>query len=134
MNKTAELLDKCKEKLGISSTYALAKHFEVEESGLNNYYAGRRIPDDYACFKIAEILEIDPGYVIATIKAESEKNEKKRDYFRSFGGTSRKIAASLMLVVALGTSLLSALPRGSDFNALWRVFLKKRTSHNGGLR
>lgn len=128
MNKTAEFLDKCKEKLNISSTYALAKYFDIDETALRNYYAGRRIPDEFSCFKIAEILEIDPAYVIAQIKSESEKNEKKRDYFRSFGGTSRKIAASIILGLALSLSWLSA---GSDFNAFWRVFSKRRTSYNG---
>lgn len=131
MNKTAEYLDKCKEKLNISSTYALAKEWEVGENLLHNYYTGKSHPDEFMCFRIAEVLEIDPAYVIAQIKSESEKNEKKRDYFRSFGGTSRKIAASIMLAVALSTTLLSALPHGSVFNAFWRVFSKRRTSYNG---
>ena len=81
MNKTIEFLDKCKEKLNISSTYALAKKTELSESLLSHYYSGRNMPDDFACFKIAEILELDPALIIASIKGESEKNEKKRVFF-----------------------------------------------------
>lgn len=126
MNKTAEYLDLCKEKLMFSSTYKLAKHWGVGENLLSQYYNGRNSPDEFMCFKIAEVLELDPAYVIAQIKSESEKNEKKREYFRSFGGTSRKIAASIMLAVALSTSLLGVQPHGSVFNALSRVFHKWR--------
>jgi hypothetical protein len=125
MNKSAKLLDNCKKKLLISSTYKLSQITGITESKLSEIYSGKHIAGIYECFKIAEILEIDPAYVIAEIKSESEKNDKKREYFRTFHGTSRKIAASIMLAVVLGTGLVSALPRGSDFNALWRVFLKR---------
>lgn len=124
--KTIEYLDKCKEKLLMSSTYELAHYMDVSEQLLSNYYRGRNEADDYMCFKMAEILEFDPAYVIASIKAESEKNEKKASYFRSFSGASRKIAASTVLAVLLSFTFLTDLGTQSDFNALWRVFLKRR--------
>jgi transcriptional regulator with XRE-family HTH domain len=120
-------LDKCKEKLNISSTYALSKLWDISEQVLSRYYSGEREPEDYACFKIAETLELDAAYVIATIKAETEKNENKKNYFRSFSGASRKIAASVVLTVALSISLLSALGSGitSDVRTAWAVFLRR---------
>lgn len=56
MSKTIEYLDKCKEKLNISSSYALAKAWGVSEGVLSYYYNGKSHPDEYMCFKIAETL------------------------------------------------------------------------------
>lgn len=103
---TAEYLDKCKEKLNISSTYALAKAWDVSETMLGNYYNGRRSPDDFACFKIAETLNLDPAYVIAQIRAENEKDEKKAEYFRVFGGLLSKQAINIVLVLVCVASLV----------------------------
>lgn len=124
--KTIELLNKCKEKLKISSTYALSKKTGMSEQLLANYYRGRNMPDDYACFKIAEILEIDPAFVIAQIKAESEPNAEKRAYFRSFGGASKKAAVNIVLAVLLSFTFLNVSVTQNDFNAFWRVFFRKR--------
>lgn len=111
---TRELLDKCKEKLNISSTYALAKIWDVSESMLSNYYNGKRTPDDFACFKIAETLNLDPAFVIAQIRAENEKDEKKAEYFRVFGGLLRKQAVNIVLVLVCVASLVSAPDTEND--------------------
>lgn len=122
MNITSEFLDKCKEKLGKSTAYQLAKYWDVSEQNLSRYYNGESVPDEFMCFKIAETLEVDPAFVIAKIRAESEKNEKKRDYFRSFGGTSRKAAASIIMALALSFTWLGGLTANGGST----VFLKRR--------
>lgn len=109
-----EYLDKCKEKLGLSSTYALAKHWGIGEAVLGNYYNERRTPDDFACFKIAETLSLDPAFVIAKIKAETEKDEKKAEYFRVFGGVLKKQAVNILLVLVCVGSLVSAPDTEND--------------------
>lgn len=127
MKKTVELLDKCKKKLNISSTYELSEITGISEQALSNYYLNKSNPDEYVCFKIAEVLELDPAYVIAQIKSESEKNDKKREYFRSFGGSSRKIAASIATLALLGAISLGGLGLGigeSLKNAI-SVFLRR---------
>ena len=124
MTKTVEYLDKCKEKLMISSSYKLAKHWEIGENLLSNYYAGRNMPDEFMCFKIAEILELDPAYVIASIRAESEKNEKKKNYFKSFNSASRKVATSTALVAVLSFFCLIGLSVGGVKTAQ-AVFFKR---------
>lgn len=124
MNKAAELLNKCKEKLEISSTYALSKQSEISEQNLSRYYNGEQSPDDYTCFKIAEILELDPAYVIASIRAESEKNEKKKNYFKCFNSASRKVATSTALVAVLSFFCLIGLGIGGVKTAQ-AVFLRR---------
>ncbi|MFL9711436.1 helix-turn-helix domain-containing protein [Methylobacillus sp. Pita1] len=102
-----EYFDECKKKLGITSNYALAKALDLSESRVSDYYKGRHTPDNYACFKIAETLEIDPAVVIAEISAENEKNEKKREFFKVFRGACGKAAAGIILVLGLSFSLLN---------------------------
>lgn len=138
MTITSDYLDDCKKKLNISSTYALAKIWEISEGALNNYYSGKRIPDEFACFKIAETLEIDAAYVIARIKSESEKDPKKAEYFRVFGGLLRKQAINIVLVLACVISLVNAPDTGDDnlyiaisASAVTALFYEIKTSYNG---
>jgi transcriptional regulator with XRE-family HTH domain len=109
-----EFLDKCKEKLNISSSYALAKEWGVSETILSNYYNGKRSPDEFACFKIAETLNLDPAFVIAQIRAENEKDEKKAEYFRVFGGVLKRQAVNILLVLVCVGSLVSAPDTQND--------------------
>lgn len=109
-----EYLDECKKKLNISSTYALAKHWDMSEQVLGRYYLGERSPDEFACFKIAETLELDASFVIAKIKSETEKDEKKREYFRVFGGALRKQGANILLVLVCVFSLASVNDTNDD--------------------
>jgi len=106
-------LDECKEKLDIKSNYALAKALNVKDNIIGYYYSGERVPDEFACFKIAEVLEIDPAIVIAEIRAESEKDPKKREYFRAFRGACGKAAAGIMLALALSVFFANVPPDGA---------------------
>lgn len=115
--KTIEYLDKCKEKLGISSTYALAKEFKIEERRLREHYEGRG-KSEYVYFKIAQMLEMDAAYIIADIKSETEKDEVKRDFFKSFVGTLTKGAKIGLLVLCLNLA-------GNAFNSVGRVFYRR---------
>jgi len=105
--KLAEYLDDCKKKLGVTTSYQLAKHIDIPTNKLSEYYAGKHLPDDYVLFQIAELLQIDPAIVIAEVRSEMEKNPKKREYFKVFRGACGKAAAGIILGLALSISLLS---------------------------
>ncbi|WP_334106609.1 hypothetical protein [Methylobacillus sp.] len=105
--RTVEYLDECKKKLGITSNYALAKALDITEQRMHDYYKGKHAPDEYGCFRIAECLEIDPAIVIAEIRAETEKNPRKREFFKVFRGACGKAAAGIILGLALSFSLLN---------------------------
>lgn len=109
-----ELLDKCKEKLNESSNYGLSKKMGISETNLSRYYSEKSSPDDFACFKIAETLNLDPAYVIAQIRAENEKDEKKAEYFRVFGGVLKRQAVNILLVLVCVGSLVSAPDTQND--------------------
>lgn len=114
MSATTEFLDDCKKKLGISSTYALSKTLGISEAVLSNYYNGKRAPDEFMCFKIAETLEIDAAFVIAKIRSETEKDPKKAEYFKVFGGVLKRQAVNIVLVLVCVLSLLNAPDTEND--------------------
>lgn len=91
--KSIEYLDKVKKKLEISSNYAVARVLEIDRQMVNAYYRGERVPDAYACTRIAIALGEDPAVVMATIYEETEKNEKRREFWRDFASHASKAAA-----------------------------------------
>jgi hypothetical protein len=80
----AELLDRCKAKLEIKSDYALAKMLDIPRMRISDYRLGKVKLDEYAYFKIAEILEESPIKLMAMILAKNAKNENKRLFFQRF--------------------------------------------------
>ena len=113
--KIEKYLDKCKEKLNISSTYSLAKAFGMEERRLREHYEGRGA-SEYVYFKIAQVLEMDAAFVIADIKSETEKDEVKRDFFKSFAGSLMKGVKIIMLAMLLNLSQGAFNDRGAVFS------------------
>ena len=79
-----EYLEACKNKLKVDSYYKLANELEIAESDIHFYLHGKRLPSVYACFKIAECLGIEPSIIMADIASETEKNAKKRAFFKTF--------------------------------------------------
>ncbi|MBZ0105543.1 MAG: hypothetical protein K8H84_07910 [Sulfuricella denitrificans] len=112
MNTTIDFLDAVKAKHGLVSDYALAKELGVRQSCIGNYRAKRSYLDDLMAVKVAEALEIDPMYVIASANAErSKKAEEKKvwtDILEKLGG----LAASVVIGLAL-----TALPSPSAYAA-----------------
>ena len=96
-----EYIDACKTKLKVDSYYKLAIELDLRESDLTFYRHGSRLPSVYACFKFAECLGLDPAIIIADIASESEKNPKKRNYFKAFMSTCKKAVAGILLITAL---------------------------------
>ena len=80
----ADLLDQAKTVLGVETDYALGQRLDISRMRVSDYRAGRRKMDEYACFRIAEVLGKSPSEVIAEVMAANEKNEDKRLYFQRF--------------------------------------------------
>ncbi|WP_426078885.1 DUF3693 domain-containing protein [Janthinobacterium sp. PSPC3-1] len=106
MKTTIEFLDAVKEKLGITSDYALAKRLGFSLSTVSNYRTGRRILDDDAALDIAMALEVHPFEVIASVNAERAKTPEQR---ARWSGVMEKFSASF------NSLLLGASPRRASF-------------------
>ena len=105
MSKAKELLLECKIKLGIESDYKLAQALEVHRTRISEYMNEKRTPDAYAAVRIAQILGRDPAEIIATIEADSEKNPKRREFWRDFLQRATQAARRGMLVLLCGLTL-----------------------------
>lgn len=79
---TDEILNKAKEKLGISSDYALAKKLGIGKGRVGNYRTGHCKPDEEVCFMLAEILEEEPQAIIAAVRLDAEKEPSKTEYLQ----------------------------------------------------
>ena len=102
MKTTIEFLDAVKEKLGITSDYALAKQLGFPLSTMSNYRTGRRIIDDDAALEVAMALEVNPLQVIAAANIERAKTPEQR---ARWSGVVEKFSLSFNLL------LLGASPR-----------------------
>ena len=104
MKSTVEYIKEAKDKLGISSDYALSKELGLTKQAISKYQTGERVMDDYTAAKIANVLEINPLEPIAAANAEREKDAAKVDFWRRLGSSSK--AASLGGVLILGAFLI----------------------------
>ncbi|HEM0854046.1 TPA: hypothetical protein U0V88_004790, partial [Escherichia coli] len=73
----ADYIDDLKEKLEITSDYAIAKHLGIERQNITRARNGEPL-NDKICFRIASELKINPMEIIATAKAQKEKNNDIR--------------------------------------------------------
>ena len=96
-----ELLDEAKTKTGAKTDYKLAQVLDIPNERISDYRAGRRYPDDYACMRLAMALGQDPLEILAQIRAESEKNDKRKAFWRSFPTSWRRGLLGLLLPVML---------------------------------
>lgn len=114
----AELLDECIKKLGLPSDYALAKKLEITGSLLSAYRKGRVKFDEYACFKIAEILEKTPSSIIAQVQSKNAHSEAKRLYFKRFFSIAVLWITFAVVLVNYTPFLSTAYAHGIDGNHL----------------
>jgi len=98
---TIKYLQDAKCKLQIESDYALAKRLGITTAAISQYQTGKRVIDPYTAAKLAEVLEIDPMEIVAAAEEEREKDEKKREFWRTL---SRKLAGTALTAVLMFSS------------------------------
>ncbi len=118
--KSFEYIDLAKEKEKLTS-YKLAQKTGISESSLSQYKNKKRMMDDFACFKIAEILCIDPRKIVARANEEREKDEEKKEFWKDrikeYGYITLKmqmVILSLMGTASLFYLIVISLFFGSD--------------------
>lgn len=76
---TVEFLNAIKDKHGIQSNYALARKLGQTDTSIARWAHGKGSFSDETCLHVADLLEIDPAYVVACIHAERAKHEAERN-------------------------------------------------------
>lgn len=106
MSQTQQLIEQVRQKLDDATDYRIAQVLDLPTQRLSDYVKGKRDADNYACAKIAEVLERDPLEVIAQVEAESARSETKRAYWRSlFSGSKRTAHVLAWCAIAVGSGL-----------------------------
>lgn len=101
MNTTNDFLDAVKAKTGAASDYRLAKNLEISTSRIANYRSGYSKLDDEIAMKVARILEIDAGIVLAAVHSERAKSDAEKavwkSVFEKLGGIAAAVVVGIML-------------------------------------
>ena len=101
MSKTTDYMDEVKRRKGLTSNYQLHKVLDVSEQAISECYAGRKHADLYIGTKLALELGIEPIHLLAEVREEVEKNEKKRQFWASFR-THAAVVLVCLVVPVLG--------------------------------
>lgn len=70
MERTIDFMERLRSSIGGGSDYRLAKVLQVPPNTVGNYTKRGRTMDDAIAAKVAELLELDPAYVVACCHAE----------------------------------------------------------------
>lgn len=100
MSKTTDYMDEVKRRKGLKSNYQLHKALDVSEQAISECYAGRKHADLYIGTKLALALGIEPIHLLAEVRAEAEKNEKKRNFWLSFLTHDAVVFVCLVVLIA----------------------------------
>lgn len=78
MATTIDFLDALKARNGGLSDYAVAKVLGVTRGAISHYRNNRSFLDDTTAIKVANLLKIEPGYVMASCHAERAKSADEK--------------------------------------------------------
>lgn len=101
MKTTIDFLEAVKSKRGGISDYALAKVLGVSQQLISKYRTRMIFLGDPVALRVAELLEIDAGYVMACVHQERAKTESERAAWSSIVERLGGLAASVVVGVAL---------------------------------
>lgn len=102
MQTTTELMDAARAELGVPSDYALAKAMNIDRAVVSKWRNGGTVGDENA-LALADILDLDPLYVMAVCHGEREKKENVRRTWARLARLAKKgIAASYITVLGFG--------------------------------
>lgn len=104
MTTTIAFLDAVKARLNMPSDYALAKKLGCTHQTVSKYRVGKDFLGDTTAIRVAELLEMDPGIVIAAAHAERAKKPEER---RVWEAIIQKLGGAAALVL-IGIGAISA--------------------------
>ena len=117
MQTTNDFLDAVKARYGLPSDYALAAKVGLTRSGISGYRHGRSKLGEEAALKVAHLLELDEGYVLACMEAERAHSEAAKSAWERLADRLKSggVAAALLLLVATpAPTPASAAPGGTS--------------------
>lgn len=111
---TVDYLEEVKKKHNIESDYKLAQHLKITRAAISRYRNYDAHMDNFACYKIAESLEINPHKVLIDIALEKERKEEKREFWKQ-KLKDLKIVPSIFLVSIITFSAATPIPAEAQY-------------------
>jgi transcriptional regulator with XRE-family HTH domain len=115
MGRTSvEFLDEIKQRNGLRSDYALAKHLGVRVQLISNYRNKRSFPDEVMACRLADELGLPRGYVLAMVAAERAERGENGD----LADTWRSLAKKMRVTALLGFLTLAPILHSQNVQAV----------------
>lgn len=122
---TIDFIDEIKKRGLARSDYAVAKLLGTTRSCLSNYRTGRSQLDDETALKVAAVLQLEPGYVLACIHAARAKDPAVMSAWQRAAEACRRGAAAIMIGILIACGF-GALPHPADASAKNVYYVKSR--------
>jgi transcriptional regulator with XRE-family HTH domain len=105
MISTSELLTAAKAANGIPSNYRLARVLGTSDNTLHRWHSGRNTPDDANAVRLAELAGLDVDYVVASMRAQRETDERLKGVWQSIADRLRAgpIGVGAAVAIALAS-------------------------------
>lgn len=110
METTNQLLDRIKEKHGLQSDYALAKMIGMSRERISRYRNTNGELGDDAALKVAELLGLDPAYVLACMNHQRTKSEAARAVWERLADFVKHHGAAAAILLLVGVPALTPSP------------------------
>ncbi len=107
MKTTVQFLDAVRDRYGLTSDYQLAKLLGVGQTNISRYRNRGGTMDDHIAIRVAELLKLDPGYVLACVQAERAATEEVRKIWTK---TAKALAGTAVAILAGCALSLAPLP------------------------
>jgi transcriptional regulator with XRE-family HTH domain len=104
MKTTVEFLDECKQRLEIARDTDLAAALGVTKSQISLFRSGSNYLGDESARRVAEVLGIEPAYVIACAYAERARDPKIKDVWVKMAQAFATIALAAGVSVGAPTT------------------------------
>lgn len=111
MQTVDQLLDAVKTRHKIGSDYKLAQFLGMTDSAIRNYRHKRSLPDEVACVKIAQALDLDGDVLAAQIQAQRARDTDTKAFWQRLAARLETGASHVgLLMIAAMVSIAGYAP------------------------
>lgn len=117
---TIEFLDALRNRYECSD-YALREKIGVTQTAISSYRTGKTHFDDAVSLKVAELLDLEPGYVLSCIHAERTKRPEVKAVWEKMAKSLAAGIAALMVSTTPTQTNASPAPSGDGASSVYYV-------------
>lgn len=104
MRTTEEILDAAKAAIAAASDYRLAKELETTTGHITNWRAKKSQPNNEMVYRLAIMLQEDPGLILAEIEHDFAKTPERAAWWADFLAHGVRLGWVAVLCACMGGS------------------------------